>query len=307
MTKDLKKSKEKTEEYSKGLERKVKKRTNELQSKVEELTKAKAAILNMAEDLEQTNKELREAQQQLKKSFKELKELDVEKDRFISIAAHELKTPMTTISGFAQLLENEDIIKDAETRNKYLKIIEGDIKRLGKLVTDVLDLSRIDLGTMKVTIEDVNIIKFIDEIKDEMFQRVRGKGLEFNFNIGHNLPKIKTDKEKLKEIFINLIDNAVKYTEKGGITVEAHRESDHIKFSVADTGIGIPRKHFNKIFTRFYQVASPLTRKVGGYGLGLSICKELVLALGGRIWFKSKFGKGTIFYFTIPLNYKPRK
>jgi signal transduction histidine kinase len=307
MVKELKKSKANVEKYSKNLEKQVSERTEELNKRVEELTDAKNAMLNMTEDLDETNRRLMEAQSQLKKSFKELKKLDVDKDRFISIAAHELKTPMTAISGFAQLLENEKIIENKEIRSKYLKIIETEIKRLSKLVTEVLDLSRIDLGTMKFTIEDVDIIKQMEEIKNEMTQRVSKKGLKLYFNIDRKLPIIKTDKEKLMEILINLIDNAVKYTPKGSIKVEIRKEGDHIKFSVADTGIGVSKKYFSRLFTRFYQIESPFTRKAGGTGLGLSICKEYVENLSGKIWLKSKVGKGTTFYFTLPIKTTVRK
>lgn len=306
MTVDLKKYKKNIEEHSKLLERKVKKRTKELNKKVEELTRTKSAMLNMMGDLDETNKQLLEVQKELKKSFGELKKLDKEKDEFISIAAHELKTPMATIHGFSQLLSDEKV-EDTETRNRYLKIMEDETTRLSKMVTEILDLSRIDLGSIKFTIEDVNVIKLLEDVKNEMSQRAEGKGLKFDLKIDSNLPSIKTDKEKLKQILINIIDNAIKYTEKDGIRVEAFAEDDHVKFSVADTGIGISKEHFPKIFTRFYQVESPLTRKVGGTGLGLSICKELVQKLSGKIWFDSKEGKGSTFYFTLPINFKLSK
>lgn len=301
MTYDLKKSRAKIINYSRNLEKKVDERTSELNKKVEELTESERAMTNMTEDLDETNKKLLDAQKQLKKSFSELKELDIEKDSFISIAAHELKTPMTAIHGFAQLLEDKKMIDDVETRKKYLKIIESEVERLSKLVTNVLDLSRIDLGTMKFAIENVGISKQMEEVKNEMTQRVEGKGLKLEFTVEKNLPVVRTDRERLREVLINLIDNSAKYTPKGGIRVKAHRKGNFIEFSVTDTGIGIPSKDFKKIFTRFYQVETPLTRKVGGTGLGLSICKELVENLGGKIWFKSKVGKGTTFFFTIPI------
>lgn len=301
MTSDLKKSREKLEKYSRTLEKRVAERTEELNKKVEDLTEAKTAMLSMMEDLNETNKKLVETQRELKKSYSELKNLDVEKDRFISIAAHELKTPMTAISGFSQLLENKNVIKNVEKRNKYLNIIDAEAKRLGKLVTSVLELSRADLGSLKFVITETNIKEILEEIVPILTPRIKDKGLKITFDTTPNLPIIKTDKEKLKEIIINLIDNAIKYTDKGGIRVGIYKGDDHIKFSVADTGIGIPKKSFKKMFTRFYQVESPLTRKIGGTGLGLSICKEYVQALGGKIWFDSKVGKGTTFYFTLPL------
>jgi two-component system phosphate regulon sensor histidine kinase PhoR len=307
MSQKLLEFKNKIEAHEKELEKTVEKRTKELREKVRELTEAKTALTNMMADLDETNKKLLEAQKKLKKSFRELKKLDVEKDRFISIAAHELKTPMTAISGFAQLLKNEKIIEDKERREKYLKIIEEEIKRLAKLVTDVLDLSRIDLGTIKVFIEEVNVKEILNEVKDEMEEWAKEKGLYLNTKIDEKVSTIFTDREKLKRILVNLVSNGIKYTEKGGVTIEAVKEKDKVRFCVCDTGIGIPKEHFKKIFTRFYQVASPHTRKVTGSGLGLSICKELVELLGGRIWFESKLGKGSKFYFTLPIKYKTSK
>ncbi|MEM5879075.1 MAG: ATP-binding protein [Candidatus Aenigmatarchaeota archaeon] len=307
MIQELKTSRTKLEEYSKSLEKQVQERTKELEEKVKELTETKSALLNIAEDLEATNKELLKAQAELKRSYEDLKKLDLEKDRFISIAAHELKTPMTAISGFAQLLKNEAIINDKEKRVKYLKIIEDEIKRLSVLVTDVLDLSRIDLGTMKISIEEANIKEILNEIKESMQELAKQKGLYLEVKVDEKASKIFTDIEKLKRILINLVGNSIKYTEKGGITVEAVKEKEYVRFCVIDTGIGIPKEHFDKIFTRFYQVASPYTRKVGGSGLGLSICKELVELLGGKIWFESEVGKGSKFYFTLPIKYKGGK
>jgi two-component system phosphate regulon sensor histidine kinase PhoR len=307
MSQKLLEFKNKIEAHEKELEKTVEKRTKELREKVRELTEAKTALTNMMADLDETNKKLLEAQKKLKKSFRELKKLDVEKDRFISIAAHELKTPMTAISGFAQLLKNEKIIEDKERREKYLKIIEEEIKRLAKLVTDVLDLSRIDLGTIKVFVEEVNVKEILNEVKDEMEEWAKEKGLYLNTKIDEKVSTIFTDREKLKRILVNLVSNGIKYTEKGGVTIEAVKEKDKVRFCVCDTGIGIPKEHFKKIFTRFYQVASPHTRKVTGSGLGLSICKELVELLGGRIWFESKLGKGSKFYFTLPIKYKTSK
>jgi len=307
MSQKLLEFKNKIEAHEKELEKTVEKRTKELREKVRELTEAKTALTNMMADLDETNKKLLEAQKKLKKSFRELKKLDVEKDRFISIAAHELKTPMTAISGFAQLLKNEKIIEDKEKREKYLKIIEEEIKRLSKLVTDVLDLSRIDLGTIKVFVEEVNVKEILNEVKDEMEELAKEKGLYLNIKIDEKVSTIFTDREKLKRILVNLVSNGIKYTEKGGVTIEAVKEKDKVRFCVCDTGIGIPKEHFKKIFTRFYQVASPHTRKVTGSGLGLSICKELVELLGGRIWFESKLGKGSKFYFTLPIKYKTSK
>jgi len=268
---------------------------------IRELEKNRIAILNIMEDLNETNVKLIEAQKRLKKNIKELKSLDEEKDEFISIAAHELKTPMTAIHGFAQLLENEKIIKDKETRNRYLKIMRDEIERLSKMITDILDLSRADLGTLKFTIEEIDIAKLVEEVKNELLSKIEEKGLKLTVKMDNDLSTMRADKEKLKQILINLIGNSMKFTEKGGIKVEIHRENNNVKFSVTDTGIGIAKKDFGKIFKRFSQVESAYTRKVGGTGLGLSICKAMIEAMNGNIWFESKLGKGSKFSFLLPI------
>lgn len=301
MASDLKNSHEQIKKHSEELEQNVQERTAELDSKLKELETSRVAILNMMEDVDSSNKDLLEAQGKLKRSFSELKKLDQDKDTFISIAAHELKTPMTAIHGFAQLLENEKVVKDAEARNKYLKIIEHEVDRLAKLVTEVLDLSRIDLGTIKFTIESVDVAKMAEEVETELAEKAKSKKLFLKFRKEKGLPIVQTDKERLRQVLINIVDNSIKYSAKGGTTVDISKEGGFVRFTVADTGIGIPKENQAKMFTRFYQVENPLTRKVGGTGLGLSICKEFVDALGGKIWFESHAGRGTKFFFTIPI------
>lgn len=248
--------------------------------------------------------ERKRIEKELKKSVEELKKLDVEKNEFLSIAAHELKTPLAAIHGFSQLLQNEDVFMNKDTRNKYLDIIDKETNRLGRLVSNILDLSRVDLGTIRFVIEKVNLYEIVERIKVEIEKRAKEKGLELTFEIEKNLPKIPTDQEKLIQILLNLIDNAIKYTPKGSVKIKINGIGDFVQFAVADTGIGISKKHFSKIFTRFYQVDSSYTRKAMGSGLGLSICKEYVKALGGEIWFESEKRKGSTFYFTLPLKVK---
>lgn len=299
MVHDLKIYQDQIKKHAEELEQRVVERTNELYEKVKELTDSKTAVLNMMDDIDETNKELIKTQEDLKKSLKELKETDIKKDEFISIAAHELKTPLTSIHGFSQLLQSADV--NAEKRNKYLKIVDHETKRLAKLVDDILNLSRIDLGAVKLAIEEVDLTDLLDRIKKEMNVQMKARRLASEYDIDGNLPKITTDVEKLTEVLINLINNAVKYTPKGKITVRVFREKDNVHFMVKDTGIGIAKKNHEHVFNRFYQVDSSYTRSAGGVGLGLSLCKEFVSLLGGKIWFESELGKGSEFHFTLPL------
>ena len=273
----------------------------EVQKRTKELQESKLALLNMMEDIDETNKKLLETQEKLKKSYEELKRMDEKKDEFISIAAHELKTPITAIHGFSQLLQNDKIIENKEMRKKFLKIIDKETKRLGNLVTDILDLSRIDLGTIKFNYQEVDLYELLESIKREANILIK-EGLKIEYEIEKNLPKIITDRERLVQILLNLINNAVKYTPRGKITVGVKKEGAFIHFYVKDTGIGIPTSQREKIFERFYQIDSSYTREKSGTGLGLSLCKEFVERLGGRIWVESKPGKGSTFHFTLPVN-----
>ncbi len=301
MTQDLKIYQNQIKKHQEELEQKVVDRTKELDEKIKDLTDMKTAILNMMDDMDDANRELIKTQEELTESLLKLKETDIKKDQFISIAAHELKTPLTSIHGFSQLLQNKAIIKDVEKRNKYLNIMDHETDRLAKLVTDILDLSRIDLGTLKLAIEEIDLSEFMDGIQKEMNVQMKQKGLASEYDMEKGLPKITTDREKLMEIMINLINNSVKYTPSGKITVKVFREKENVHFMVKDTGIGIAKEHHAQIFERFYQVDSSYTRSAGGVGLGLSLCQEFVNALGGKIWFSSEHGKGSEFHFTLPV------
>ena len=136
---------------------------------------------------------------------------------------------------------------------------------------------------------------------------IKNKKLSSQYKIQKNLPTIEIDKDAMTQVMFNLISNAVHYTDKGKITVEVKRSNEDILFSVSDTGTGISKVHLGKIFERFYQADDPLTRKIGGTGLGLSLCKGFVEVMGGKIWVKSQVGKGSTFYFTIPIKRKIKK
>jgi len=298
---DLKIYRDQIKKHEEDLEQRVAERTKELDTKVNELTDMKTAILNMMDDMDDANRELIKTQEELKESLRKLKETDIKKDQFISIAAHELKTPLTSIHGFSQLLQNRAVAESKEKRNKYLNIMDHETKRLAKLVTDILDLSRVDLGTLKLALEEVNVNELMENMEKELNVQMKEKGLQSEYDIEKNLPKIVTDTERLTEILINVINNAVKYTPKGKITVKVFREKENVHFMVKDTGIGIAKENQQYIFNRFYQVDSSYTRSAGGVGLGLSLCQEFVNALGGRIWFNSELGKGSEFHFTLPI------
>jgi signal transduction histidine kinase len=279
MTSDLKKSHEQVEEYSKNLERKVGERTADLE-------KRDAQLLLINRRLEEANIKL--------------KSLDMQKDEFISLVAHELKTPLTSIQGFTQVLFEKNVWGDEDNKH-YLELIGKNANRLYTLVTDIVDSSRLNLGRLKFNIETQDTYKIFNEIKGDMSLTISKKGLTPEFVIEDGLPKVRADFERTMQVLHNLISNSIKFTTQGMISLHVNREGEFIKFTIKDTGQGIPDENKSVLFSRFYQVDSQMTRKVGGSGLGLSICKGLVEGMGGKVWFDSELGKGSTFCFTIPI------
>ena len=228
----------------------------------------------------------------------EFKDLERIKKDFVANVSHELRTPLTAIKGFAETLEQDS--KDAESRH-YLDIIKKNTDRLINIVTDLLTLSQLEEmeklnETEKVAISDVitNALKIFE-------QPIKAKGLELRENIDKNIPAIKGDFFRLEQVFINLIDNAVKYTENGNIEISAKADEKQVKITVSDTGLGVSKESLPRIFERFYTADKSRSRKLGGTGLGLSIVKHIVNLHNGRITVTSEQGKGTTFEILLPL------
>lgn len=293
MADDLKKSMNELEEYSRNLEGKVKERTRELDRKVKELNDAKTATLNLLEDID-------EARLELEKAYNELKESDRLKDEFMNIAAHELKTPLVPIIGYINMLKDGSLGELTPEEKDSVEIISRNIERLKKLIEDILDISKLESGVMKFDMREIQIAEVIKNSVQDMQSLADKKGLKLKMEIQDNLPLIKGDKVRLTQVLTDLIDNAIKFTEKGEIVVIAKKKGKDVWVCVKDTGIGIAKENIPKLFTKFYQVDSSLSRRYGGTGLGLAICKKIIEAHGGEIWVESKKGKGSIFQFTIP-------
>jgi two-component system NtrC family sensor kinase len=308
MIAELKKSRKDLENTNKGLQDQIGTRTKELVTKLKEAEDTKLATINILEDVDEEHQKVVNAQQQLKIYIEELKLLDKNKDEFISISAHELKTPLTSIHGFVDLLADPKILQNKQTALKYLRIVHNDTERLTNLVTNMLDLSRIDLGTMKLDYEKLNAKAILQSLQDEMDITIKAAGINSKYYVEPGMPDIICDKYRLLQVLSNLVNNAVHYTQKGGmITIKASRERDFLKFRVSDTGAGIPKSQIPKLFHRFYQVDSSLTRSIGGSGLGLAVCKAVVEVLGGKIWIESGAGQGTTVHLTIPIKPKTMK
>jgi len=248
------------------------------------------------EDMAKMNEEILVANQRLK-------ELDLQKSNFLNVVAHDLRTPLTSIRSYADLLL---MYKDepAEIRDEFLNIISKESVRLGNLIDDFLNLARIESGTMKYAMKITDLKKLIDHTI-AVFQGETGRRhITLTSEIESGLPQIIADGDRLGQVLANLLSNATKFTPEGGTIFVAARSipDDNVEISIADTGGGIDQKDHQRIFEKFGQVEERGDGMVkGGTGLGLTITKEILEQHGGRIWVESELGKGARFVFILPV------
>lgn len=218
---------------------------------------------------------------------------------FVANVSHELKTPITSISGFVETLKlNEDL--DKETRNRFLGIIESESDRLKRLIDDILLLSFIENKT-ELIYEKINIYDLFVEVYDITSYIAKNKNIKLEYEVNDKEIFMKTNRDYIKQIFINIIENAIKYTPNDkNILIKLESKKNSILFSVKDEGIGILEEDLDRIFERFYRVDKARSREIGGTGLGLAITKHIVKNLGGSINVKSEFGIGSEFTVFIP-------
>ncbi len=236
--------------------------------------------------------------EEIEKTAKEMVKIDTLKGEFMNIAAHELKTPLVPIISYLEmLLDDKRIPKDAKEK---LKICLSSAKREADLVSDILDISKLESGTLKLEMESVDMAGLLKEAGNGLSPAVKQKGLYFKMNIPSKLPIASADRRRIMQVVSNLINNATKFTDKGGMSLNARVEGEDIFVSVEDTGMGVSKENLKKLFTKFFQVDSTVRRKQGGTGLGLAICKGIIEGHKGKIWAESVLGKGTSFNFTVP-------
>lgn len=226
-----------------------------------------------------------------------IKGLERIKKDFVVNVSHELRTPLTAIKGFMETIE--DLVDDKERR--YVEIVLKHTERLINIVGDLLTLSELEGSSLKLELEEVDLGKLVEDILNIYEKNIREKDLNVVFESEDNLGMVEADPYKLEQMFINLIENAIRYTEEGEIKISLRRGDKEIIIEVADTGIGIPPKYLPRIFERFYVVDKSRSRKLGGTGLGLSIVKHIVLLHNGKIDVKSVPGRGTTFIIRLPL------
>lgn len=232
----------------------------------------------------------------------EMKQLEEVRKDFVANVSHELKTPLTSIQGFIETLQN-GALENRETAYKFLNIIQLESDRLSRLINDILSLSELESGKGSKLIEKINLVEIVQETLEMMKSYAKTKQISIGSVFACNPIWIQANRDRVKQMLINLIDNAIKYTLEGGsVTVLVEELGDKVVLRVRDTGIGIAKEHIPRIFERFYRVDKSRSRSQGGTGLGLAIVKHIILSMKGRIEVSSELGKGSEFIIHIPKN-----
>lgn len=259
--------------------------------------------------------------QEIKETNKKLEKLERLKSEFISIVSHELRTPLTAIKNSMDILSGGKCGELNEAGGKFLSMAQRNVKRLGGIINDLLDLSKIEAGKMDYHFANMNIHTVIDFVKSSLSVMAKEKGLNLIAEETANLPEIYADSQRLEQVLTNLVSNAIKFTPEGKtITIRSHiadavqlnandcfkddlkrLSGKYIVVCVEDEGIGIAEKDLLRAFDKFAQIENSLSRKAGGSGLGLPIAKQLLEAHNGAIWCDSEPEKGSRFYFALPI------
>lgn len=258
------------------------------------------------QNLKALNEELQKKTEELKTANKRLQELSEAKSVFVATVSHELRTPLTAILNSLKLIgyetESNDKVKE------YMEIIKKNIERQSIMIDNLLDTARIERGTLEMKRTRFELNKLLSEVVDTFRPQATAKKLVFDFFPLEGESFIWGEEEQLRRVFINLVDNAIKFTPEGGqVEVRVIREEENLKVVVADTGCGIPKEEQEKIFEPFVQALQENRFSRRGIGLGLTIVKEIVNRHQGRVWVESEVGKGSKFYVLLPIDLRKNK
>ena len=225
------------------------------------------------------------------------------KQQFAQTISHELRTPLNLIVGFTELMAQSPEYYGVQLPANYvrdLSVVHRNARHLQQLVTDVLDLARIEAAQMSLVFEDCDLAQLVTEAVNTVRSLVESRGLTLQTTVEPELPHLWVDPMRIRQVLINLLNNAARYTDGGGVSVRAFRQDGGVTFEVRDTGVGIAPEDLTKVFSEFQQFADRDGRRRGGAGLGLAICRQFVALHGGRIWVESQLGQGSTFSFSLP-------
>ncbi len=248
-------------------------------------------------------KKLRDQYKEAEHARMEAERLNREKSRFLAQMSHEIRTPLNGLTGFASLLSNNKL--SDEQREKYIQIIQNRSTHLLRVVNDLIDLSKLESNKLSLNFEAIHLPTLLKEITEYYQPKLKlqdKKNLEIGWQLD-GFDTINTDPTRLRQILINLIDNAIKYTPEGNIEISAHIRNKQALFEIADTGIGIPQEKQHLLFQQHVDIQNYLSHEHKGAGLGLSIVKSIIEYMGGKLWFSSRENTGTTFCFTLPVTF----
>ncbi|HEX6835323.1 MAG TPA: HAMP domain-containing sensor histidine kinase [Polyangia bacterium] len=282
---------------------------------VDGIKRAMSARMHMA-TVEEASRELPEKNRRLAQAVERLQEADRVKSNFLATVSHELRTPLTSVIGYSEMLLEGIAGELNDEQREYVRTVMEKGDQLLQLITGILDISRMEAGEMKIDKHPFDLDEVVSVALSTIAPHARRKKLVMSCTVPPALPLVFGDRDKIRQVLLNLLGNAVKFTPEGGkievsaalSTLTAAADSPRaVRVSVRDSGIGVPPEHQKRVFDPFFQVDNSSTREYGGTGLGLSIVKRLVEAHGGMVWVDSDAGRGSTFSFTIPLAPGPAK
>jgi PAS domain S-box-containing protein len=242
-------------------------------------------------------------------AFRDLTEeraLESMKADFVATVSHELRTPLAAIYGSAQTIRRRDIDLDPEIHDQLLSVIASESDRLGTIVNDLLVAGRLDANQLPIEVERCDPIELVEAVVEAARTHLP-ETVELELSVPDGIPHVVADPGQLHQVLANLVDNAIKYSPEGGpVTVSLANGNGSIRFSIADSGLGIPASEHRRIFEKFYRLDPAMTRGIGGTGLGLYICRELVRRMDGKIWVESRLGEGSTFVVELPAANEPQ-
>ena len=265
------------------------------------------AFLEISKFNETLQDRIDKATKSLQKANSQLKELDEAKDEFISMASHQLRTPLTTVKGYVSMLDEGDFGELTKDQKKSVELALDGSNRMARLIDDLLNVSRMEAGKFYIDATKVDLLQMVDQEVSLLHTLANSKKVKLVFNKPkHKIPIMNLDDNKTRQVIMNLVDNAIHYTEppKGGGMVEVSLDmrDDHIEFSVKDNGIGVPKDQQDRLFTKMFRAKNAKEVRPDGTGLGLFLVKRVVEDQGGKVVFESKPGKGSLFGFTMPIH-----
>lgn len=236
------------------------------------------------------------------------REVDRAKTEFVSLASHQLRTPLSAIRWYSEMLLNGDAGKLNKDQKEYMSSIDQSNLRMIDLVNALLNVSRIDMGTFAIDPKPTDFVEISESVVGELVMQIKEKDIKFTAKYGKNIPQIHADPKLVRIIIQNLLSNAVKYTPTGGkVSIVINKEEENVLLKISDTGYGIPVEAQSRIFTKLFRADNVRAKEVDGTGLGLYVVKSIIDQSGGKVWFESAENKGTVFYVTIPISGMKKK